>query len=124
MLTGPILFNSCRPNTEEYNIDDLEGIKVDLTSPENVNLKTIGGFVYKDDPISNEQIIIIRASKTLYIALSKLCTHENCVLSFNSFTNESNSLFEIINWYSKPFIIYITLLDFSFERYSAKFVFM
>lgn len=84
LLTAPVLFNSC--STDDDNAGDDHnnntGITVDLTSSEYASLNTVGGFAYKGD------IIIIRSSDAVYIALSKLCTHSQCTVTYNSSTQE------------------------------------
>lgn len=83
LLTAPILFNSC---SDDGNGDDNNnnnggggnGITIDLNSSEYSALKTVGGFAYKDD------IIIIRSTDTVYLALSKVCTHSGCTVTYNS----------------------------------------
>ncbi|HCE58307.1 MAG TPA: hypothetical protein DER09_10870 [Prolixibacteraceae bacterium] len=88
LLTAPVLFNSCSTDDDNggdennNNNNNNTGITVDLTSPDFANLKTVGGFAYKGD------IIIIRSSETVYIALSKLCTHSQCTVTYNSSTQE------------------------------------
>lgn len=80
LLTAPVLFNSCGDGNDEV-IDDKnnsdKGTKIDLNNPSYSALKTVGGFAYAGD------IIIIRSSDTAYIALSKICTHEGCTVTYN-----------------------------------------
>lgn len=87
LLTAPVLFNSCSGDDDNAgnnnnNNNNTTGITVDLTASEYAALKTVGGFAYKGD------IIIIRSSDAAYIALSKLCTHSQCTVSYNSSTQE------------------------------------
>ncbi len=85
LLTAPVLFNSCSddlPEEDNNNNNNTGGITVDLTDPAFAVLKTVGGFAYKGD------IIIIRSTETVYIALSKVCTHSQCTVAYNSTTKE------------------------------------
>jgi len=87
LLTAPVLFNSCSTDDDtssdnNNNNGNNTGNTVDLTSPDFATLKNVGGFAYKGD------VIIIRSSDTVYIALSKLCTHSDCTVSYNSSTQE------------------------------------
>jgi len=81
LLTAPVLFNSCSDDSTEddnNNNNNTGGNTVDLTDPAYAALKTVGGFAYKCD------IIIIRSTDTIYIALSKVCTHSQCTVTYNS----------------------------------------
>ena len=82
LLTAPILFNSCSGDDnggdDNNNNNNNTGITVDLSSSEYSALNTVGGFAYKDD------IIIIRSTDTVYLALSKVCTHSSCTVTYNS----------------------------------------
>ena len=86
LLTTPVLFNACSDDTTKdgnnNNNNNTEGITVDLTDSAFATLKTVDGFAYKGD------IIIIRSTDTIYIALSKVCTHQACVVAFNSTNND------------------------------------
>lgn len=85
LLTAPVLFNSCSTDDDTDggdNNNNNAGITLDLTSPDYVTLKTVGGFAYKGD------IIIIRSSDTVYLALSKLCTHSDCTVTYNPSSQE------------------------------------
>ncbi|KAF0237404.1 MAG: Rieske (2Fe-2S) domain-containing [Prolixibacteraceae bacterium] len=81
LLTAPVIFNSCSDDLTEddnNNNNNTGGITVDLTDPDYAALKTVGGFAYKGD------IIIIRSTETVYIALSKVCTHLQCTVTYSS----------------------------------------
>jgi cytochrome b6-f complex iron-sulfur subunit len=77
LLTAPVLFNSCSDDPEDEKTPS-GGITVDLNDPAYAALKTVGGFAYKGD------IIIIRSTDTVYLALSKVCTHSQCTVTYNS----------------------------------------
>lgn len=81
LLTTPVLFNACSDDPTEEK-PPAGGITVDLADPAFAALNTVGGFAYKGD------IIIIRSSETVYLALSKICTHEGCFVTYNS-TNKN-----------------------------------
>src|SRR6056297_1405704 len=79
LLTAPVLFNSCSDGNDDV-IDDEENsddITVDLNHSDYSALGAVGGFAYKGD------IIVIRSGETSYIALSKVCTHQGCDVSYN-----------------------------------------
>lgn len=84
LLTAPVLFNSCSDDSseDENNNNNNSGNTVDLNDPAYSNLKTVGGYAYKGD------IIVIRSTDTVYIALSKVCTHSSCTVTYNSSTSE------------------------------------
>jgi cytochrome b6-f complex iron-sulfur subunit len=84
LLTAPILFNSCSKDSddEDNNNNNTGGNTVDLNDSAYAALKTVGGFAYKGD------IIIIRSTDTVYIALSKVCTHSQCTVTYNSSSKE------------------------------------
>jgi cytochrome b6-f complex iron-sulfur subunit len=81
LLTAPVLFNSCSDDLEDVKIPS-GGITVDLSDSAFTALSTVGGYAYKGD------IIIIRSSETVYLALSKICTHQQNTVIYNSGTNE------------------------------------
>ena len=80
LLTAPVLFNSCSDDSSDDNNNTSNTI--DLTSPDYAALKTVGGFAYKGD------IIIIRSTDTVYLALSKVCTHQSCDVIYNKDTKD------------------------------------
>lgn len=83
LLTAPVLFNACSDDSSEDGNDNNSGSNtIDLNDPAYANLKTVGGYAYKGD------IIVIRSTDTVYIALSKVCTHSSCTVTYNSSTSE------------------------------------
>jgi len=80
LLTAPVIFNSCSNDSADDGNDNIPpgGITVDLTDAAYAALKTVGGFAYSGD------IIIIRSTDTIYLALSKVCTHQGCDVTYNS----------------------------------------
>lgn len=89
LLASPMIFNSCSNGMDEA-MDDASNNQnkntgsgeIDLNSSDFSSLKSVGGFAYKGD------IIIIRSGETSYIALSKICTHQGCTVSYNPTSNE------------------------------------
>ena len=86
LLAAPALFNACSDGNDDI-IDDMDdnnngGTTIDLSSDTYKNLQTVGGYVYKGD------IIIIRVSETLYVALSSVCTHQGCTVEYSSTATE------------------------------------
>lgn len=81
LLAAPIIFNACAEDeTLNENPDpnpSTNDIVVDLDDANFAALKTVGGFAYKGD------IIVFRTSDANYVALSKLCTHSQCVVTYN-----------------------------------------
>jgi cytochrome b6-f complex iron-sulfur subunit len=61
-------------------------ICIDLTSPANSALTTVGGALAIDT--SNDTILIARVSETQVVALSAICTHAGCVVDYNSSTTQ------------------------------------
>ncbi len=73
LIAAPVLFNACC----DYLPEDENGNTIDLNDPDYSQLKTVGGYTYKGD------LIVIRYSETEYLALSKVCTHQGCEVSYN-----------------------------------------
>lgn len=74
LLSAPLLFNSC----SDENDDLPDGsVTVDLNNASFSSLQEVGGFAYTGD------IIVIRSGENSYMALSKICTHEACTVSYN-----------------------------------------
>jgi cytochrome b6-f complex iron-sulfur subunit len=87
LLTAPLFFNSCSDGTDDVMDDDDDnqngnGIKVDLNNASFSDLKTVGGFAYTGD------IIVIRSGENAYIALSKVCTHQGCTVTYSHANNQ------------------------------------
>lgn len=81
LLTAPVLFSSCSDDGEdlEPTTPDIPagGITIDLTADAYSDLAVVGGYAYKGD------IIIFRTSDSNYLALSKVCTHQQCTISYS-----------------------------------------
>ncbi|MBW6534793.1 MAG: Rieske (2Fe-2S) protein [Mariniphaga sp.] len=87
LFTAPLFLNSCSDGTDDV-MDDADnnqngnGIKVDLNNASFSDLKTVGGFAYTGD------IIVIRSGENSYIALSKVCTHQGCTVTYSHTNNQ------------------------------------
>ncbi len=75
LLTAPVLLTACSDDTD----DIMDNITVDLN---NLDLDSVGDFDYSND------IIIIRNGENSYLALSKICTHQGCEVSYNHSSGE------------------------------------
>ena len=84
LLIAPAFLASCSDENDEIinNPDGNNNIVIDLNASSSSELKTVGGYIY------NGNIIIIRASESQYIALSKICTHEGCTVKYGANNNE------------------------------------
>lgn len=85
LFVTPVVFNACADKEEEEPEDENGGnnpneIIIDLSLAEFAELSAVGGYAYKAD------IIILRTSDTGYTALSKLCTHSQCTVTYNHST--------------------------------------
>lgn len=82
LLSAPVIFNACSSNSvDDDSNNNAGGVTIDLTDSAYAALKTVGGFAYKGD------IIIIHSTDTAYVALSKVCTHQGCTVTYNSSNN-------------------------------------
>ena len=84
LLSAPVLLNSCSDGTDDVmddadNDDNNNGdaITIDLTDDDFSDLATVGGYAYSGN------IIIIRSGNDSYLAFSKLCTHQQCTVTYN-----------------------------------------
>jgi cytochrome b6-f complex iron-sulfur subunit len=86
LLTAPVIFNSCsKEDTEPEPGSPNNGgseVVVDLSDAKYSVLGSDGGYVY----VGN--IIVIRISSGSYIALSKICTHQQCTVTYNNSTGQ------------------------------------
>jgi cytochrome b6-f complex iron-sulfur subunit len=81
LFFAPAILDSCSKATDPAPGSGgliTGGTTLDLSIAANNALNTIGGFV------SSGNLIIIRTSSTEYIALSNVCTHQGCTVSYNS----------------------------------------
>lgn len=77
LLTAPVLLNSCAEDEMPDETGDSNAIEIDLTNADFAALGEVGGYAYKGD------IIIFRTGDNSYMALSKLCTHSQCTVTYN-----------------------------------------
>src|SRR6056297_1145315 len=82
LLTAPVLLNSCSDGTDDAmddvdNGNDDDAVTIDLTSDDFSDLGTVGGYAYSGN------IIIIRSGSDSYLAFSKICTHNQCPVTYN-----------------------------------------
>ncbi|HKL31192.1 MAG TPA: Rieske (2Fe-2S) protein [Tangfeifania sp.] len=87
LLTAPVLLNSCSDGTDDAmddvdNGNDDDAVTIDLTSDDFSDLGTVGGYAYSGN------IIIIRSGSDSYLAFSKICTHQQCTVTYNASENE------------------------------------
>ena len=84
LLTAPVLFNSCSDDMEDIQNEEQNNnsATLNLTDGAYAALGTVGGYVYKDN------MIVIRLTDSNYIALSKICTHQGCDVSYSHSKNE------------------------------------
>lgn len=86
LLSAPVLFSSCSDDSEDLEPINPPGpgneITIDLTAEAYSDLAVVGGYAYKGD------IIIFRSAESTYVALSKLCTHSSCTVTY-SHTNSN-----------------------------------
>jgi len=87
LLTAPVFLNSCSDGTDDAmddvdNGNDDDAVTIDLTSDDFSDLGTVGGYAYSGN------IIIIRSGSDSYLAFSKICTHQQCTVTYNASENE------------------------------------
>lgn len=81
LLSAPVLFNACSSDDgtdDEDTKPDPKEVIIDLTDADNADLGTVGGYINKGE------IIVIRASQENFIALSNVCTHAGCTVTYNA----------------------------------------
>jgi cytochrome b6-f complex iron-sulfur subunit len=81
LLAIPAVLSSCGKDDDDPILDNTptpgSNVEIDLDSSAFSSLKTVGGFAYQGD------IIVIRSSENQYLALSRLCTHQNAVITYS-----------------------------------------
>ena len=84
LLISPAFLASCSDENDEIinNPDGNNDIVIDLNASSSSELNSVGGYIYSGN------IIIIRATESQYIALSKICTHEGCTVKYGANSNE------------------------------------
>lgn len=79
IILPPMVFTTCEKGSDPGGNNNGTGndLKIDLTLPANADLLSPGGFVVVSD------VIVINSAGT-YIALSVICTHAGCRVSYNA----------------------------------------
>jgi len=81
LFLAPAFLNSCSKSDDqepEPPGDSSGTITIDLTSIDFNALKTVGGYAYSGN------IIIIRSTTSVYLALASVCTHQGCTVTYSS----------------------------------------
>ncbi len=72
------LLDSCsRDEQQQVNFT------IDLTDPQYSDLLNIGGY-----KVINSSVIVAKDQNGNYVALSAICTHQQCTVEFQGFSNE------------------------------------
>ena len=79
----PAAFLSCEKSDPEpgNNPNNNNSGEIDLSKPENSSLNSAGGFL-----ISGNKIII-NTGNDVFVALSKVCTHNGCSVTYSAANN-------------------------------------
>lgn len=96
IMVVPLALNSCEKEETENdnNGTGSNSVNVDLNAPSNSALLNPGGYVIVNN------IIVVNSGGGKYIALSSVCTHDGCTVSYNPSTGNfpcgcHNSLFAV-----------------------------
>jgi cytochrome b6-f complex iron-sulfur subunit len=79
-MMGGLLLETCQKTNTSPNAN--VNFNLDLTSPSNSALKTVGGYVQHD------KIIVICTGSATYAALSNVCTHMGCTVAYSNGSHE------------------------------------
>jgi len=81
LFLSPAFLNSCSKSGDPEPappVDNSGTVTIDLTSADFNALKTVGGYAYSGN------IIIIRSTVSVYLALASVCTHQGCTVTYSS----------------------------------------
>ena len=81
VMVGGALLESCQKNNPAPAVTPVN-FTLNLADPANAALKNVGGSVI------NNTVVVIRTSASAYTALSNVCTHAGCTVSFYSNQNQ------------------------------------
>jgi len=95
LLVIPAVLQACKKDTD--TADETGGgskLTVDLSNPDNAALNKAGGYII----VSN--VIVINKGNDNYTAMSSICTHAGCTVSYSAAANNlpcpcHGSLFDI-----------------------------
>lgn len=81
LFLAPAFLNSCSKSGDPAPAPaggNTGATTIDLTSADFNALKTVGGYAYSGN------IIIIRSTASVYLALASICTHQGCTVTYSS----------------------------------------
>ena len=80
LFVVPAFIESCSKSNNGLGNDpsSTNPMTVDLTSSQFSSLNLVGGYGYSGN------VIIIHTGVNQFMALSKICTHQNCTVAYNS----------------------------------------
>lgn len=77
----PSVFVSCEKTDTDPDPDNNNDLTIDLSKSENDALNSDGGSLISGS------IIIINTGSGIFVALSNVCTHNGCVVTYNAANN-------------------------------------
>ncbi len=76
----PVVYSSCSKDDDEDLLPPGESITIDLDSSQYSQLKTDGNAVIV------QKVIVANSGSEEFVALSSICTHQGCEISYNHST--------------------------------------